>query len=229
MTAPTLTRVFVSTQRTLHRDISKYNQLDQDEAAEETGWKLVHGDVFRPPAAFGALTVYVGTGVQLLGMIVVTLVFAVLGFLSPANRGGLMTAMLLLFALMGLFAGHSASRLFKMFQVCRSPHPNAHVRHFVYLPFHRTATALHRRRVPGERLYLTCGGRGWAGHGLEGEHAERGLPVPVRGLCDFLRTEPSHLGPEVVRRRAVWHVVRALLPMVRHLRAVGFHRLVLRL
>jgi len=102
--------------RTLHRDISKYNQLDQDEAAEETGWKLVHGDVFRPPAAFGALTVYVGTGVQLLGMIVVTLVFAVLGFLSPANRGGLMTAMLLLFALMGLFAGHSASRLFKMFQ-----------------------------------------------------------------------------------------------------------------
>jgi hypothetical protein len=140
----------------------------------------VHGDVFRPPAAFGALTVYVGTGVQLLGnlppppfsrvvvtgeqrasaglfgtparsepscvpthpwlglhrahvcdvevmvpcgwppcagMVVVTLVFAVLGFLSPANRGGLMTAMLLLFALMGLFAGHAASRLFKMFQV----------------------------------------------------------------------------------------------------------------
>jgi hypothetical protein len=49
--------------------------------------------------------------------VVVTLVFAVLGFLSPANRGGLMTAMLLLFALMGLFAGHAASRLFKMFQV----------------------------------------------------------------------------------------------------------------
>ncbi|KAK6914757.1 Nonaspanin (TM9SF) [Dillenia turbinata] len=36
--------------RTLYRDISNHNQLDtQDEAQEETGWKLVHGDVFRPP------------------------------------------------------------------------------------------------------------------------------------------------------------------------------------
>mmetsp|Transcript_33876 Transcript_33876/g.46916 ORF Transcript_33876/g.46916 Transcript_33876/m.46916 type:complete len:644 (-) Transcript_33876:53-1984(-) len=103
--------------RTLHRDISKYNQLETaDEAQEETGWKLVHGDAFRPPSQSGALTVYLGTGVQLLGMTVVTLLFAVLGFLSPANRGGLMTAMLLLFALMGLFAGYFSARLFKMFQ-----------------------------------------------------------------------------------------------------------------
>jgi transmembrane 9 superfamily protein 2/4 len=37
--------------RTLYRDISKYNQLGtQEEAQEETGWKLVHGDVFRPPS-----------------------------------------------------------------------------------------------------------------------------------------------------------------------------------
>ena len=36
--------------RTLYKDISNYNQLDtQDEAQEETGWKLLHGDVFRPP------------------------------------------------------------------------------------------------------------------------------------------------------------------------------------
>lgn len=101
--------------RTLHRDISKYNQLETaDEAQEETGWKLVHGDVFRPPAAFGMLTVFVGTGVQISGMSIVTLIFAVLGFLSPANRGGLMTAMLLLFALMGLFAGYFSARMFKM-------------------------------------------------------------------------------------------------------------------
>ncbi|URE45528.1 eukaryotic initiation factor [Musa troglodytarum] len=33
----------------------------QDEAQEETGWKLVHGDVFRPPSNSGLLCVYVGT------------------------------------------------------------------------------------------------------------------------------------------------------------------------
>ena len=37
--------------RTLRRDIAQYNQENDDieDALEETGWKLVHGDVFRPP------------------------------------------------------------------------------------------------------------------------------------------------------------------------------------
>jgi transmembrane 9 superfamily protein 2/4 len=103
--------------RTLYRDISRYNQLEtQEEAQEETGWKLVHGDVFRPPVNSDLLCVYVGTGVQFFGMLLVTMIFAVLGFLSPSNRGGLMTAMLLVWVLMGLLAGYSSSRLYKMFK-----------------------------------------------------------------------------------------------------------------
>lgn len=36
--------------RTLHKDISSYNEMQTlEEAQEESGWKLVHGDVFRPP------------------------------------------------------------------------------------------------------------------------------------------------------------------------------------
>ncbi|BAF20136.1 transmembrane 9 superfamily member 9 [Oryza sativa Japonica Group] len=103
--------------RTLYRDISKYNQLEtQEEAQEETGWKLVHGDVFRPPARAGTLCVFVGTGVQFLGMLLVTLLFAILGLLSPSNRGGLMTAMLLVWAFMGVLAGYAAARLYRGFR-----------------------------------------------------------------------------------------------------------------
>uniref|UniRef100_A0A7C8ZPH8 Transmembrane 9 superfamily member n=1 Tax=Opuntia streptacantha TaxID=393608 RepID=A0A7C8ZPH8_OPUST len=103
--------------RTLYRDIANYNQLEtQDEAQEETGWKLVHGDVFRPPVNSSLLCVYVGTGVQVLGMTLVTMMFALLGFLSPSNRGGLMTAMVLLWVFMGAFAGYSSARLYKMFK-----------------------------------------------------------------------------------------------------------------
>ncbi|XP_057767826.1 transmembrane 9 superfamily member 9-like [Salvia miltiorrhiza] len=103
--------------RTLYRDISQYNQLEtQEEAQEETGWKLVHGDVFRPPTSSDLLCVCVGTGVQFFGMILVTMFFAALGFLSPSNRGGLMTAMLLLWVVMGLFAGYASARLYKMFK-----------------------------------------------------------------------------------------------------------------
>ncbi|KAH7660080.1 transmembrane 9 superfamily member 2/4 protein [Dioscorea alata] len=103
--------------RTLYRDISRYNQLEtQEEAQEETGWKLVHADVFRPPTNSDLLCVYVGTGVQFFGMLLVTMIFAVLGFLSPSNRGGLMTAMLLLWVFMGILAGYSSARLYKMFK-----------------------------------------------------------------------------------------------------------------
>ncbi|XP_077216476.1 transmembrane 9 superfamily member 7 [Tasmannia lanceolata] len=103
--------------RTLYKDIANYNQLEtQDEAQEETGWKLVHGDVFRPPINSSLLCVYVGTGVQFFGMALVTMIFALLGFLSPSNRGGLMTAMVLLWVFMGLFAGYSSARLYKMFK-----------------------------------------------------------------------------------------------------------------
>ncbi|KAJ7979606.1 Transmembrane 9 superfamily member [Quillaja saponaria] len=103
--------------RTLYRDISKYNQLEtQEEAQEETGWKLLHGDVFRPPTNSDLLCIYVGTGVQFFGMILVMMIFAVLGFLSPSNRGGLMTVMLLIWVFMGFFAGYSSARLYKMFR-----------------------------------------------------------------------------------------------------------------
>jgi len=56
--------------RTLHRDIVKYNELaTTEEMAEETGWKLVHGDVFRKPPYSKLLVSCVGCGMQLLGML----------------------------------------------------------------------------------------------------------------------------------------------------------------
>jgi len=105
--------------RTLHRDFRRYNEIEDDEEAkrEETGWKLVHADVFRPPAQAQLLCVMVGTGYQLLGMAVSTLFFAVLGFLSPANRGALMLALLLLFVFMGVFAGYGGTRLYRFFNM----------------------------------------------------------------------------------------------------------------
>ncbi len=81
----------------------------------------VHGDVFRPPQYPALLATYAGTGLQLLSMALITMVFAVLGFLSPANRGGLLTAAILLFAFMGVLAGYTSARLYRTFKVsCNS-------------------------------------------------------------------------------------------------------------
>eukprot|EP00921_Rhytidocystis_pertsovi_P006458 GHVQ01011019.1.p1 GENE.GHVQ01011019.1~~GHVQ01011019.1.p1 ORF type:complete len:429 (-),score=35.83 GHVQ01011019.1:73-1359(-) len=103
--------------RTLLRDIARYNDMDNiEEAQEESGWKLVHGDVFRKPSYSKLLAVTSGTGVQILGMAIVTLVFAALGILSPKTRGALLQAMLFLYAVMGLPAGYVSSRFNKHFQ-----------------------------------------------------------------------------------------------------------------
>jgi transmembrane 9 superfamily protein 2/4 len=61
-------------------------------------------------------SVLVGSGIQMLGMVMVTLIFAVLGFLSPANRGGLMSAGLVLYVWMGALAGYFSTRTYKMFK-----------------------------------------------------------------------------------------------------------------
>ena len=103
--------------RTLHADFRRYREMEsQEEAQEETGWKLVHGDVFRPPPFRMVLSVLIGSGVQVATMSVITLVFALLGFLSPANRGGLMTAVVVLFLLMALFSGYFSARMYKVFK-----------------------------------------------------------------------------------------------------------------
>mmetsp|Transcript_42664 Transcript_42664/g.140169 ORF Transcript_42664/g.140169 Transcript_42664/m.140169 type:complete len:637 (-) Transcript_42664:372-2282(-) len=100
--------------RTLRRDVSRYNSPeDKDDLAEESGWKLVHADVFRPPQQPILLSASLGTGMQLLAMAVVSIGCAMLGFLSPANRGGLLTATLLTFMLMGVPAGYCASHTYK--------------------------------------------------------------------------------------------------------------------
>eukprot|EP00730_Choanoeca_flexa_P015024 TRINITY_DN6784_c0_g1_i1.p1 TRINITY_DN6784_c0_g1~~TRINITY_DN6784_c0_g1_i1.p1 ORF type:complete len:641 (+),score=170.05 TRINITY_DN6784_c0_g1_i1:132-2054(+) len=99
--------------RTLRRDIAKYNEEDKEEAMEQTGWKLVHGDIFRPPQHSFWLCVIYGTGVQLLCMSAGSIALAMFGMLSPASRGSLSTAAILLFCFFGVFGGFYGGRLFK--------------------------------------------------------------------------------------------------------------------
>uniref|UniRef100_A0A5S6QYT3 Transmembrane 9 superfamily member n=1 Tax=Trichuris muris TaxID=70415 RepID=A0A5S6QYT3_TRIMR len=100
--------------RTLRRDIARYNQFDNtDDVQEEFGWKLVHGDVFRPPKHCLLLSAFVGSGMQILCMTFVTLVFAFLGFVSPARRGSTMTCLVTLYVFFGIVNGYVSARLYK--------------------------------------------------------------------------------------------------------------------
>uniref|UniRef100_A0A8C9J431 Transmembrane 9 superfamily member n=1 Tax=Panthera tigris altaica TaxID=74533 RepID=A0A8C9J431_PANTA len=96
--------------RTLHRDIIRYNEMN---AQEDFGWKLLHGDVFRPPRNRMLLSVFLGQGTQVLIMTFITLLLACLGFLSPSNRGALMTCAVVLWVLLGTPAGYVSARMYK--------------------------------------------------------------------------------------------------------------------
>lgn len=61
------------------------------------------------------LSVLLGSGVQVFCMSLITLAFACLGFLSPANRGALMTCAMILFVLLGTPAGYVSARVYKSF------------------------------------------------------------------------------------------------------------------
>lgn len=115
--------------RALRKDIQRYNRLDsinlddlsgtsaavEDGVQEDSGWKLVHGDVFRTPRSPLVLSVFLGNGAQLFVMTGCTIAFALLGFLSPSNRGSLGTIMVLLYTVLGFIGGYVSARVYKAF------------------------------------------------------------------------------------------------------------------
>ncbi|MCJ1435296.1 hypothetical protein MMC27_004668 [Xylographa pallens] len=114
--------------RALKKDFARYNRLEsfnlddfstsavtEDGVQEDSGWKLVHGDVFRPPKNPLLLSIFLGNGAQLFFMTGITIVFALFGFLSPSNRGSLGTAMIVLYCMFAGIGGYVSARVYKAF------------------------------------------------------------------------------------------------------------------
>jgi transmembrane 9 superfamily protein 2/4 len=101
--------------RTLRKDIAGYNEMQTlEEAQEETGWKLVHADVFRPPKTSPMLlSVFVGTGCQLGMAFLLSMICAMVKLLNPLRKGQTLTALLVLYVLSGSVAGYVSARLYK--------------------------------------------------------------------------------------------------------------------
>lgn len=96
--------------RTVFRDITAYNEVvTTEDIREESGWKLVHGDVFRKPFSATLMSASVGVGLQLNAGLVMTLLIALCGLLSPSRRGALTLSLLLLICLAGIVAGFVAA------------------------------------------------------------------------------------------------------------------------
>ena len=101
--------------RVIKNDFTRYMRADEDEeiGEEETGWKLIHADVFRVPENLSVFTAFVGAGSQLYIMTLLLLTLAVGGFFSLARRGSIVAACILLYVLCSAVGGYASSRLYK--------------------------------------------------------------------------------------------------------------------
>ena len=112
--AATLTIIFIL-KKNLTKDISEYNyRVSQFEDIEEYDWKQISGDVFRPPSSNILLfSSMLGTGIQLLTMFSITLIFGMFGFMNPEKRLNYINIGILLYCLSGIIGGYIAATFYR--------------------------------------------------------------------------------------------------------------------
>ncbi|CAD7700344.1 unnamed protein product [Ostreobium quekettii] len=100
--------------RVLKNDFMKYTKDDEmGDDQEESGWKYLHGDVFRFPRPLSLFCAMLGTGTQILVIAIFIFVLAVFDVFYPYNRGALLTACVVLYALTSGISGYVAASWYK--------------------------------------------------------------------------------------------------------------------
>ena len=101
----------------LKNDFTRYlKDVEEDFQEEETGWKLVASDVFRYPSHKLVFCAMLGSGSQLLCMLVLLLGLALMSFFTPSKRGALATATVVAYALTSGIGGYVAGRMYEKFE-----------------------------------------------------------------------------------------------------------------
>jgi len=98
--------------RTLRRDYAKYSKDDDDmederDVGDESGWKQIHGDVFRAPPHLLILSSLVGTGHQLSLLVFSVILFSIIGTFYR-TRGSVVTAFVFLYSFTSFIGGYGA-------------------------------------------------------------------------------------------------------------------------
>ncbi len=99
----------------LKKDFARYNAVlaeeDEEFGEDETGWKLVHGDVFRFPQHKAIFAAFVGAGTQIFVVVMIIFSLAMLDVFYPYNRGAFYTAAIVSLTLTSAISGYVAASL----------------------------------------------------------------------------------------------------------------------
>jgi transmembrane 9 superfamily protein 3 len=104
--------------RTLRNDYAKYmrdeDDLDSTErgVGEDSGWKQIHGDIFRKPNYIMLFTAFLGTGYQLMFMVFVMIALSIVQTLY-AERGAIASSFIASWCLTSFMAGYYSGSFYK--------------------------------------------------------------------------------------------------------------------
>jgi len=95
--------------RTLRKDYARFGRRDDedgdDDVGDESGWKQIHADVFRSPVHLPLFAALVGTGHQLVILVLLVLFLASIGTYY-SQRGTVVTAFIVCYAFTSFVAGY---------------------------------------------------------------------------------------------------------------------------
>ncbi|CAM9119615.1 unnamed protein product [Ascophyllum nodosum] len=100
--------------RGVNKDFSRYTD-GEEIGEEESGWKLIHGDVFRFPRRTSLFCALTGAGAHLCLVTLALLVCALFGVFRPTKRGSVITCILVLYCATAWVGGFMSARLYRQF------------------------------------------------------------------------------------------------------------------
>jgi transmembrane 9 superfamily protein 3 len=98
--------------RTLKRDISRFmkeaDDIEDNDVPEESGWKQVHGDVFRAPPHITIFSALIGIGSQLLVLVLIVILLSIIFYHNHPfyRRGTIPTAFVVVYAFTAFVSGY---------------------------------------------------------------------------------------------------------------------------
>ncbi|KAE8708045.1 Transmembrane 9 superfamily member 3 [Hibiscus syriacus] len=98
------------------RTISYAHDDESADDQEESGWKYIHGDVFRFPKNKSMFAAALGCGTQLFTLTIFIFILALVGAFYPYNRGALFTALVVIYALTSGIAGYTAASFYSQLE-----------------------------------------------------------------------------------------------------------------
>ena len=108
--------IFMILTRTVQKDLDKYNTnsvINDTIIIDEYGWKQITGDVFRPPRHQKTLSAFIGTGFEVLCILIVSLILSLIGFIKPEIRSKMLNYIFISCIIFSIISGYVSTFVYR--------------------------------------------------------------------------------------------------------------------